>query len=415
MNQYTKIAIAHLGARKHYQEPILFHQWGILETFYTDFYARNNLVNQLLKTSQIYKRLPKSLKKMLDRYVAELNKANIVDFPLLGINFALTRRQNLSPEEWADEFMIVAQKFCDLILVKGLGKANTFYGFNSTSLEVFEYAKSKGIKCVLDQVVAECAYRNNIMLEEEKIWDGWSKSPFIFTESINKRVERESREHQLADHIICGSKFVKSSLMATGVEAEKISVISLGTIKNNIPLQVNNFDNHYKKNEELKILFAGEVGLRKGIPYLLESLKLLKDQIPFTCKIAGQINLRTEKLQEYNNICELLGKIPRSEMIHLYQWADIFVFPSICEGSAMVTYEALISGVPIITTYNSGSIIRDGIDGFIVPIRNSQEIAEKLIDVYQGKLPNISLVDRRKYCESVFQSAKNNLYNIVTV
>ncbi|NCO74412.1 MAG: glycosyltransferase family 4 protein, partial [Cyanobacteria bacterium] len=401
MYKQRKVAIAHLGARKHYQEPILLHKWGILDTFYTDFYARNNLINQLLRNPQIYRRLPKSLKKMLDRYVAELNQANIVDFPLLGINFALTRRQNISSQKWADEFMIVAQKFGNLILKKGLGKANVLYGFNSTSLEVFEYAKSKGIKCVLDQVVAECSYRNTIMLEEEQIWDGWSKSPFIMTESIDQRIKRESKEHQLADHIICGSEFVKSSLVSTGVEAEKITVISLGTIKNdNVALQADNIGNNQKKNEELKILFAGEVGLRKGIPYLLESLKLIKNQIPFTCKIAGQINLRTEKLQQYNDVCEFLGRIPRSEMTNLYQWADVFVFPSICEGSAMVTYEALISGLPIITTYNSGSIIRDGIDGFIVPIRNSQAIGEKLMDVYNGKLNNTSLMDRQKYCES---------------
>jgi len=61
-----------------------------------------------------------------------------------------------------------------------------------------------------------------------------------------------------------------------------------------------------------------------------------------------------------------------------YSWADVFLLPSLCEGSATVCYEALAAGLPVITTPNAGSVVRDGVDGFIVPIRDAEAIAEKL-------------------------------------
>jgi glycosyltransferase involved in cell wall biosynthesis len=56
----------------------------------------------------------------------------------------------------------------------------------------------------------------------------------------------------------------------------------------------------------------------------------------------------------------------------------VFLLASICEGSATVCYEALAAGLPVVTTPNAGSVIRDGIDGFIVPIRDGPAIAGRL-------------------------------------
>ncbi|MCK4375945.1 MAG: glycosyltransferase family 4 protein, partial [Candidatus Brocadiae bacterium] len=75
---------------------------------------------------------------------------------------------------------------------------------------------------------------------------------------------------------------------------------------------------------------------------------------------------------------EVVGPVPRDEVMMHYRWADVFCLPSICEGSATVTYEALAAGLPVVTTSNTGSIVRDGVEGFIVPIRDSDAIADAL-------------------------------------
>jgi glycosyltransferase involved in cell wall biosynthesis len=74
----------------------------------------------------------------------------------------------------------------------------------------------------------------------------------------------------------------------------------------------------------------------------------------------------------------LIGAIPRNLIFSQFQWADVFFLPSVCEGSATVTYEALMSGLPVIATPNTGSVVTDGINGFIVPARDTQAMADRL-------------------------------------
>jgi glycosyltransferase involved in cell wall biosynthesis len=75
---------------------------------------------------------------------------------------------------------------------------------------------------------------------------------------------------------------------------------------------------------------------------------------------------------------QLLGAVPRNEISQHYSWADVFLLPSICEGSATVTYEALAHGLPVICTPNTGSVVRDGLDGFLVPARDVDAIVDRL-------------------------------------
>ena len=100
-------------------------------------------------------------------------------------------------------------------------------------------------------------------------------------------------------------------------------------------------------------------------------------------------------------------------MSNLYKWADVFVLPSICEGSAMVTYEALIHGLPIITTYNSGSIVRDGVDGFITSIRDVEAIAECLVKIYQSRSEFFDYKSRESYLKIVNKEAYDKFKNIL--
>jgi glycosyltransferase involved in cell wall biosynthesis len=416
MSDKTKITIAHLGARKHYQEPILLHEWGILDTFYTDFYARNNLVNRTLRNFWIYSKLSSSLKKMLGRYTPKLNGAKVVDFPILGIQYHNKLRDNRL-EDVYDIHISTGQEFNRKIIAKGLENSNVVYGFNGASLELFEFAKSKGIKCILDQTIAERSLESKLLLEEERKWQDWSKTSFCDSESTEKLLQREKKEQSLADHIICGSDFVKTSLISSGVLPHKITVIPLG--KTSDFLLSNNVVVSEKKHNQtpLNILFVGSVGLRKGIPYLLESLKIIQNKIPYHCKVVGGIELKNDKIQAYEKNCDFLGRLPRSEMDNLYQWADVFVLPSICEGSAMVVYEALLYGLPVITTHNSGSIVRDGIDGFIVPICDPSAIADSLIKISEDRSSWTNekrLEQRQLYLESVNEKAQQNLRSLLT-
>jgi glycosyltransferase involved in cell wall biosynthesis len=61
----------------------------------------------------------------------------------------------------------------------------------------------------------------------------------------------------------------------------------------------------------------------------------------------------------------------------------MLAFPSFAEGSAYVTYEALASGLPVVTTPNAaGSVVRHGRDGFIVPARSIEGLMSSILHSY---------------------------------
>jgi len=384
----AKVLIAQLGARKHYQEPILFHEWGMLHSLYTDFYSGHSRLFKLLRHDKIYNRLPSLVKQGLERYDPALENARIIHFPRFGYQYAQALRK-ASHQKASLVFLWAGKEFCNRIIQKGLGEANVVYGFNGASLELFEYAKARGVRCILDQTLAERSLVHKLLLEEEQYWAGWSLSPFTVSDADLELAQREQREQDLADHIICGSNFVKDSMIARGVSANKISVVALGRTKDAQLLQPNlERKTPQERGDGLRILFAGAVGLRKGIPYLLEALRYLKGKIPFSCKVVGVLDIQPQRVAEYNDLCNFIGRVPRSQMADFYAWADVFVFPAICEGSAMVTYEALSWGLPVITTHNAGSIVRDTVDGLLVPTRDSEAIAKKLLIIFD-KTPQV--------------------------
>ena len=117
--------------------------------------------------------------------------------------------------------------------------------------------------------------------------------------------------------------------------------------------------------------------LRKGVQYLYTALEKLNGR-QLSVRMVGSVAIQEPYQRRLRERADLTGRVPRQEVRHHYQWADVFVFPSLCEGSATVTYEALAAGLPVITTPNAGSVVRDGVDGFIVPIRDAEAIAAKL-------------------------------------
>ena len=78
-----------------------------------------------------------------------------------------------------------------------------------------------------------------------------------------------------------------------------------------------------------------------------------------------------------------IGFVP--DPAEAYNNSTVFVFPSLDEGSAKVTYEAMACGLPVIVTDNAGSLAKDGEDGFIIPIRSPEALMEKLLFFYENR------------------------------
>jgi glycosyltransferase involved in cell wall biosynthesis len=138
-------------------------------------------------------------------------------------------------------------------------------------------------------------------------------------------------------------------------------------------------DDIKKPSGRLKVLFAGSLGQRKGLAYLLKAMRILKHSVELTLlgrKAAEGCSPLDEAVRKYRWIQTL----SHDGMLREMQQHDVLVLPSLFEGFGLVILEAMAQGVPVITTGHTAGpdVIQNEVDGFIVPIRSAEAIAEKL-------------------------------------
>ena len=364
------ISVAMLGARMHFAVPSILADAGLLHTFYTDTYLGNKAWLRSLINLPPERLKPEVLRRMSGRVADRVPPHRIVSFDLLGLSYFLKRRQALTSADLAELFGQVNARFGNSVIGAGLSDTKSIFGFNGAALEIFAHARERGIECILEQTMAPRKLELQVLNEESQRWPNWQRE--IPSAAHDQLAEREVAEWQLADRIICGSQFVADSLQREGVESERLRVVPYG-----IDLDV--FQPAPPSNEDtLRVLFVGEVGLRKGVPYLLEALRALDRPEQIQARLIGPVALQTEAFRPYGRWSETVGSVSRQEILKCYQWADVLVLPSLCEGSATVTYEAMACGLPIITTPASGSLVRDGIDGFIVDARDVDGLRSRI-------------------------------------
>jgi len=131
--------------------------------------------------------------------------------------------------------------------------------------------------------------------------------------------------------------------------------------------------------KKIRVLFVGGDGLRKGIGYLARALEMT-GSASVEARVAGNLEISELGLAELRRTMTLLGPVPRTEIGQLYRWADVLVLPSISDTFGLVILEAMAAGVPVITTPHTcgPDVVREGKDGFIVPIRDAHAIADRI-------------------------------------
>lgn len=169
-----------------------------------------------------------------------------------------------------------------------------------------------------------------------------------------------------ADHVVVNSDFVRRTFLHQGWPEGRVHVVSIGVDQ---PYLSRLPQRRPIDGPPIRLLFAGGPDLRKGIGTLIPALSGL-DEGPWHLDILGGIHpdisgrfgafLADPRVQ-------LHGVLSRSAMAERLAAADIFVFPSLAEGSARSVFEALANGCFVITTPNSGSIVEHERHGFLVP------------------------------------------------
>lgn len=186
---------------------------------------------------------------------------------------------------------------------------------------------------------------------------------------------REVVIYETADAITVPSNFAARSFIESGIDRGRVHVIPYG-------VQLEKFHQVTEPpSNAFEVLFVGQVGLRKGMPYLLQAFSGLRHPRK-RLRVVGstQPDFLPVLAQLPQSQVEFLGPQTQTEVVRYMSSSHVMVLPSIEEGLALVQGQAMACGCPVLATTNTGSedIFTNGVEGFIVPIRDPEALREKL-------------------------------------
>jgi glycosyltransferase involved in cell wall biosynthesis len=356
-----RYAVLQAGARMHYAVPALLARANALAAFYTDLHASHRPL-QLLKALWPANQQPKPLKRLLGRTLPpDLPRQLVRDQPLATLTWA---------RRGARSDALVLERACR----ERFGGANALYtNFINNDIDAIRQAKDQGLHVVHELIIGADVGR--IMLEERQRYPGIEPAGESF-DVVEAGIDRDQQKWALSDQVLVPSEYCRQSSIALGCDPSKISLVPYGIPEHWFDLQPD--------PQPGRILFVGQVGLRKGNHVLAEACRLLKARgVEFECRVAGPPQVDTTlPLFEGPTYLE---QVPRSQVREEFRRADLFVLPSLAEGMALVHLEAMACGVPVITTPHCGSVVRDGVDGFIIPIRNAELLADRMQQLLEDR------------------------------
>jgi glycosyltransferase involved in cell wall biosynthesis len=236
----------------------------------------------------------------------------------------------------------------------------------NSDLELLREARGRGMRTVHEVMIGPDV--GTWVREEQALFPGIEEN--VAPEQIRAGNERDAQKYDLSDLILVPSEFVRRSVLALGKHPERIATVPYGLDESWL--------DQVSEPVPGRVLFVGSVGLRKGSHYLAAASRILeRRRVPCQVRVVGPYRPKTISHPAFQGPA-YVGQVPRSRVIDEFRRADVFVLPTLCDSFALVHLEAMACGVPVITTPNCGSVVRDGADGFLVPIRDAEAIADRI-------------------------------------
>jgi glycosyltransferase involved in cell wall biosynthesis len=189
---------------------------------------------------------------------------------------------------------------------------------------------------------------------------------------------RMKRELERADLVLCPSAFVRDTMTANGVSAEKCFINPFG-------VDTSIFRKRGSVPARPRFVCVGTICLRKGHQYLFRAFELVKRRLPdaeLICVGDVKTDFRRE-WPKWRHSFTHHEKLDHGQIAGLFQNCTAFVLTSVEEGFARVITEAMAAGLPVVATHESGAttLVEDGVEGFIARCRDPEHTAEAMIKI----------------------------------
>ena len=298
-----------------------------------------------------------------------LPHSKVRTWPWMHTPEVLLRRAGMLPRWLEDQMGYINVLGFDDWTDRRLGSVDALIAISGAGLKTGRNLQRRGGVYLCDRGSSHHSYQARIVSEEFLRWGLVAPPP------DPRDTLREESIYDVADAISVPSSFARRSFLELGVPAEKVHVIPYG-----VRLEA------FAKVAEppaggFQVLFAGQVSLRKGVPYLLQAFARLKHpakRLRLAGAVAPEMKALLGRLPREN--VEFLGPLPQARLPQIMSESHLLVLPSIEDGFGLVLSQALACGCPIVASTNTGGddLIRDGCEGYIVPIRDVDALLDRM-------------------------------------
>ncbi len=307
-----------------------------------------------------------------------LDRELVGTFPLIHTPDYLLGQTRFYPEAAARRMRVWNEIGFDAWTRRVIPECDTLIAISGTSLRTGQLVQSRGGRFFCDRGSSHHRWQARMLREEHERWGVAHKA------EADGVIERDELLYAMADAVTVPSTFAARTFVEMGVAAEKVHVVSYGV----------RLEQFYRTapppaiEERFEVLFAGHVSLRKGVPYLLEAFAQVRHPHK-RLRVVGAMDGRMREIlgRFPTEHVEFLGSLPQARLAELMGGSHLLVLPSVEEGLALVQAQAMACGCPVLATTNTGAedLFTDGVEGFIVPIRDVNALVDRMERVAQTR------------------------------
>lgn len=368
-----KIIVCQVGSRHRYLIPKVLEKNNLLYRLYTDTtsYSKLGRVASILECIGINS---KSLKRLSAR------KPSIPRDKIFSSDILYYKKRYLKlkvKDSLAIRFVHyngLEKKFISW----GVGNADCVYSMYIENFEFLKYAKSQGLKIVVDIYETPMTYKYLIEeIQNNPEYKVFESQIIKYQYSHNVRMHYMEDLLALADNYTIPSQFVIDSMS----EFKNFDITKTIFMPYASSVTPSNYNYRPKKH---KLIWVGNDPIRKGLLYFAKAAVELKKIYPdVDCRVIGKVDECIKNVFPFSEL-NYIGVINKEQIMEEYSTAEAYVFPTLFEGFAGTIIEAASCGCPIITTSASGAD-ETVFPGMFCTQKSVEEIVECVRKVFEDK------------------------------
>lgn len=246
----------------------------------------------------------------------------------------------------------------------------------------FKKARAGGGKTFLDAGNSHPENFWNVVKDEHRRWKV-SRPPLppVWNKQGRRMVED-------TDYALSPSKHVTQSFVSRGFDPDRVLhlpyPVDLSVFQPRLSVEI--------PPSPLRVVCTGSVSLRKGFPYLLEAVRLIRKEREVVLVLTENVESSMKDiLPRYSDVpVEWSPPMPHDQLALHLKACHVFALLSLEEGMARSALEAMACGLPVVLTPNTGTadLVIPGVNGEVVPVRDPEAAAKAIIACHERQLVN---------------------------